>query len=112
SAFARARDTQCGGRQARRVAGIKSNNIVLVPSSRFLTVTTNSNPRRRSTRFFVRRLSCRAVLSLVGARISPVERATCHLKRFPKLRCIRRTWKLCGIVGASIRWIGPRTCRR
>ncbi|KDN35734.1 hypothetical protein RSAG8_11357, partial [Rhizoctonia solani AG-8 WAC10335] len=29
--FARARDTQCGGRQARRVAGIKSNNIVLVP---------------------------------------------------------------------------------
>ncbi|CAE6494035.1 unnamed protein product [Rhizoctonia solani] len=31
SAFARARDTQCSGCQARRAAGIKSNNIVLIP---------------------------------------------------------------------------------
>ncbi|CAE6465121.1 unnamed protein product [Rhizoctonia solani] len=31
SAFARARDTQCSGCQARREAGIKSTNVVLVP---------------------------------------------------------------------------------
>ncbi|KAG8745827.1 hypothetical protein FRC11_012942, partial [Ceratobasidium sp. 423] len=31
SAFARARDTQCSGCQARRAAGIKSSNIVLIP---------------------------------------------------------------------------------
>ncbi|CAE6511666.1 unnamed protein product [Rhizoctonia solani] len=31
SAFARARDTQCSGCQARRAAGIKSSNVVLIP---------------------------------------------------------------------------------